>query len=292
MEWILLSLLYAVTNAMYMTFNGKHHFNGYVLGVWRGFGISLLVSPLLFTVPLDIAADYFLILVMQGIMIGIYDSHLFFATSRFGVHASSGFMATTVWVTTLLWWSIDFEELRRLLAEPHKLLTLGLILCGFSASYWQMMKVHVSLKAERYLYPAVFALALMSIATRYIALNGGSAYAGVVYYLTVACFVSGVYNLVWFCASGRNDENGKHRKTDLLLEPLKHWNGGWLIAFSTVLIGAKTLALRFADNPAYVVAMLLLSPMFAQVIQTRRVEITPAAGLVILFLGLLLLFAV
>ena len=287
MEWILLSLLYAVTNAMYMTFNGKHHFNGYVLGVWRGFGISLLVSPLLFTVPLDIAADYFLILVMQGIMIGIYDSHLFFATSRFGVHASSGFMATTVWVTTLLWWSIDFEELRRLLAEPHKLLTLGLILCGFSASYWQMMKVHVSLKAERYLYPAVFALALMSIATRYIALNGGSAYARVVYYLTVACFVSGVYNLAGFLFGGSGED-----KMALLLAPLKHWNGVWLIAFSTVLIGAKTLALRFADNPAYVVAMLLLSPMFAQVIQTRRVEITPAAGLVILFLGLLLLFAV
>ncbi len=287
MEWILLSLLYAVTNAMYMTFNGKHHFNGYVLGVWRGFGISLLVSPLLFTVPLDIAADYFLILVMQGIMIGIYDSHLFFATSRFGVHASSGFMATTVWVTTLLWWSIDFEELRRLLAEPHKLLTLGLILCGFSASYWQMMKVHVSLKAERYLYPAVFALALMSIATRYIALNGGSAYAGVVYYLTVACFVSGGYNLAGFLFGGSGED-----KMALLLAPLKHWNGVWLVVFSMVLIGAKTLALRFADNPAYVVAMLLLSPMFAEVIQTRRVEITPAAGLVILFLGLLLLFAV
>lgn len=287
MEWILLSLLYAVTNAMYMTFNGKHHFNGYVLGIWRGFGISLLVSPLLFTVPLDIAADYFLILVMQGIMIGIYDSHLFFATSRFGAHASSGFMATTVWVTALLWWSIDFEELRRLLAEPHKLLTLGLILCGFSASYWQMMKVHVSLKAERYLYPAVFALALMSIATRYIALNGGSAYAGVVYYLTVACFVSGVYNLAGFLFGGSGED-----KMALLLAPLKHWNGVWLVVFSMVLIGAKTLALRFADNPAYVVAMLLLSPMFAEVIQTRRVEITPAAGLVILFLGLLLLFAV
>ena len=96
MEWILLSLLYAVTNAMYMTFNGKHHFNGYVLGVWRGFGISLLVSPLLFTVPLDIAADYFLILVMQGIMIGIYDSHFIFChlplrgAREFGIYGNDG----------------------------------------------------------------------------------------------------------------------------------------------------------------------------------------------------------
>lgn len=323
MAWILLSLLYAVTNAVYVTFNGKHHFNGYVLGIWRGFGISLLVSPLLFTVPLDMPVDYFLILVMQGIMIGIYDSHLFFATSRYGAHASSGFMATTVWVTALLWWSIDFEELRRLLDEPVKLITLGFILCGFSVSYWQMMKVHVSLKAERYLYPAVFALALMSIATRYIALNGGSAYAGVVYYLTVACFVSGIYNLVGFCASGTCNDGaaaGSERvplrtdcdkrdelvspsplpppprgrrwlrcKMELLSAPLKHWNGAWLVLFSTVLIGAKTLALRLADNPAYVVAMLLLSPMFAEVIQTHRLKLTPYSVLVVLFLTALLL---
>ena len=107
------------------------------------------------------------------------------------------------------------------------------------------------------------------------------------YYRTVACFVSGGYNLAGFLFGGSGED-----KMALLLAPLKHWNGVWLVVFSMVLIGAKTLALRFADNPAYVVAMLLLSPMFAEVIQTRRVEITPAAGLVILFLGLLLLFAV
>jgi len=338
MDWILLSLLYALTNAVYTTFNSKHHFNGYVLGIWRGFGISLLVSPLLFTVPLDIAADYFLILILQGIMIGIYDSHLFFATGKYGAHASSGFMATTVWVTALLWWSIDFEELERLMQQPVKLITLVLILCGFSVSYWQMMKVHISLKAEKYLYPAVFALALMSIATRYIALNGGSAYAGVVYYLTIACFVSGVYNLVGFlwgngveqsdcfhphlhlppqgggihgtnlppqgggsasgtCNGARRTASGSATcnngdRIKLLLAPLKQWRGAWLVVFSMVLIGAKTLAFRFADNPAYVMAMLLLSPMFAEVMQTRRLKITPAVVMVILFLGLLLVIAV
>ena len=51
MTWILLSLLYAVTNAVYTTYNETRNFNGYVLGIWRGFGISLLVAQLLFTVP-------------------------------------------------------------------------------------------------------------------------------------------------------------------------------------------------------------------------------------------------
>ena len=198
MTWILLSLLYAVTNAVYTTYNETRNFNGYVLGIWRGFGISLLVAPLLFTVPPVTSASYYLILVIQGLMIGIYDSHLFFASGKYGSHASSGFMATCVLITVFLWWGIDFSELAALMRTPSRLITLMLILSGFSVSYSQMMKVRGSRAAEEYLYPAVFALALMSIATRYIALNGGTAYAGVVYYLTVACFVSGAYNAVMF----------------------------------------------------------------------------------------------
>lgn len=84
MTWILLSLLYAVTNAVYTTYNETRNFNGYVLGIWRGFGISLLVAPLLFTVPPVTSASYYLILVIQGLMIGIYDSHLFFASGKYG----------------------------------------------------------------------------------------------------------------------------------------------------------------------------------------------------------------
>ena len=305
MTWILLSLLYAVTNAVYTTYNETRNFNGYVLGIWRGFGISLLVAPLLFTVPPVTSASYYLILVIQGLMIGIYDSHLFFASGKYGSHASSGFMATCVLITVFLWWGIDFSELAALMRTPSRLITLMLILSGFSVSYWQMMKVRVSRAAEEYLYPAVFALALMSIATRYIALNGGTAYAGVVYYLTVACFVSGVYNAVMFVRQktpplqppGRphqtpvlpENTSAAPSKLALLLAPLPHWQGAWLIAFSTVLIAAKTLALRLAENPGYVIAMLLLSPMFAEVLNTGRVRLRPSVILVLVFLLLLLL---
>ena len=324
MTWILLSLLYAVTNAVYTTYNETRNFNGYVLGIWRGFGISLLVAPLLFTVPPVTSASYYLILVIQGLMIGIYDSHLFFASGKYGSHASSGFMATCVLITVFLWWGIDFSELAALMHTPARLITLMLILCGFSVSYWQMMKVRVSRPAEDYLYPAVFALALMSIATRYLALNGGTAYAGVVYYLTVACFVSGVYNAVMFVRQKtpplqqspsspppeprlsssppvrphqapvpkpqtRPDTPPEPSKLALLLAPLPHWQGAWLIAFSTVLIAAKTLALRLAENPGYVIAMLLLSPMFAEVLNTGRIRLRPSVILVLVFLLLLLL---
>lgn len=278
--WILLSLIYSLTNALYLAFNQRHRFNGYVLGMWRGFGIAGCIFPLLFTIELPLSAAYYMILVLQGIMIGIYDSHIFFASAAYGANTTSGFMATTVLVTTFLWWGIDISSLAALAHTPIKLISLFLVLCGFSVCYWQMMKVHVSKQAEAYLYPATFALAVMSIATRYIALHGGSAYAGVVCYLVVACFVSGLYNLIMYLKTRKNTQTAPQISIKQAL---------WLIFFSTILISAKTLALRLASNPGYVVALLLLSPLFARILEKNPLVLTPAMGGMLGFLVALLM---
>ena len=183
--WILFSLIYAITNAFYINYNNQRHYNGYVLGMLRGYGVSLSIAPLLATVSLHIPLDYLLILVFQGLLIGVYDSRIFFASAKYGGHVGYGFMATAVLITTFLWWLADFQALQVLFATPQHLITIILILSSYSISYWQMMSVKMNKSAEQYLYPAVFALALMSIATRYIALKGGTAYAGIIYYLTV-----------------------------------------------------------------------------------------------------------
>lgn len=290
MSWIAYSLIYALTNALYVAFNQKRRYNAYVLGMWRGFGITILISPLLLTVPLITNPAYYVILVLQGLMIGVYDSHIFLASAKYGANTASGFMATAVLITTFLWWSIDFTDLAALSQNPVQLITLFFILCAFSVSYWQMMKVHVNPEAEKFLYPAVFALALMSIATRYIALNGGTAYTGVVYYLTVSCFVSGLYNTVWFLVLKvyRPPVSSlAPKKNAITTVPLK--TGLWLILFSTVLIAAKNLALRQAQNPGYVIALLLISPIFSQIIENKRLNVTPAVFLTITFLILLLI---
>lgn len=277
--WIVMSFIYAMTNAFYINYNDKRHYNGYILGMLRGYGVSLSISPLLMTVSLHIPLSYLLILIIQGFLIGVYDSRIFFASAKYGGHTGSGFMATAVLITTFLWWAIDFNDLKELMTTPPKLITIFLILSSYSISYWQMMKVKMNKSAEQYLYPAVFALALMSIATRYIALKGGTAYAGIIYYLTVSCFVSGVYNTVMYF---------KNRPQSTKIPNLK--DSLWLILFSTVLIAAKTEAMRICDNPGYVVAILLTSPIIAEIINCHRLKITPALFLNICFLALLLWF--
>ena len=281
MTYIILAILYAIFNAVYLEYNSNKHYNAYVLGIWRGFGIALLTMPFIFLISFDLSISYFMVLVLQGILIGVYDSHVFFASSKYGSKSSSGFMATSVFVTAFMWWGIEYSEFVKLLDNTPKFLNMMLVLMGFTISYWQMMKVHLSKPAERFLYPAVFALALMSIATRYIALKGGEVVHGVVYYLVISCFVSGVYNIVCFFVSQYPN------RVELILAPVKGFSFVWLIFFSVILIVSKMLAFRIAPNPIKVMATLLLTPIFSELIYKHKIAFSIEKIFVILFWVLL-----
>lgn len=279
--WIILSIIYAITNAFYTNYNDKRRYNGYILGMWRGYGVSLCIMPLILTIPWDIPLSYLIILIIQGLLIGIYDSHIFFASGKYGSHASFGFMTTCVLITVCLWWAIHIEDFRKLLQNPPYFITLMALLSGYTISYWQMMRVKVSKKAEQYLYPAVFALALMSIATHYIAIHGGSMYNGIVYYLTIACFVSGIYNHIMYIKTKKKQASYRHPNIK---------DGIILITLSTILIAAKTAAMRLCINPGYVVAVLLTSPLMVEIIKYHQLNITPSLICTLLFLSSLLIF--
>ncbi|MBR1600309.1 MAG: hypothetical protein IJ677_01880, partial [Alphaproteobacteria bacterium] len=75
-----------------MLFNQHYKLNGYVLGIWRGFGICLLFTPFLFFIEFPKDIKYWELLITQGICIGIYDSRIFFASAKFGAGPTSRFM--------------------------------------------------------------------------------------------------------------------------------------------------------------------------------------------------------
>lgn len=205
MLWVIDGLVYGFFTAIYTLFNQHYKLNGYVLGIWRGFGISLAFMPFLYFFPVPESAYYWFLLIFQGLLIGIYDSHLFFASADFGAGPTSRFMAITALVTTFLWWFLTPEQFEHLLGNGTVFISLILVLFGFTVSYWQMVQSPVSQKLVRYILPAVFALAGMSIATKEIAVHSQSGVWGAItYYLAVALFVSGCYNLFFIFELKKN----------------------------------------------------------------------------------------
>lgn len=233
--------------------------NGYLLGIWRGFGIAILFFPFTFLFPLPTSAYYWFLLIIQGWLIGFYDSHLFFASARFGAGPTSRIMALVTLVTTIIWWMITPHEFLELIRNGSSFITLILVLFGFTISYWWMLKDPVNRKISLYMGPVILALAFMSIITKDIAIHGSSTWSAVTYYLTVSTFVSGVYNSFMYSVREKPGFAGFFKN---VFSPVAIRAGVYIVSFSAALITAKTIALRIAPNPGYVTALLLTSPFF------------------------------
>ena len=71
--------------------------------------------------------------------------------------------------------------------------------------------------------------------------------------------------------------------------------GVLLVLFSTILIVAKTMALRLAPNPGYVTALLLIAPLFIYALNRHYKmadKVLPEAGFAMIFFLVLLVFLV
>lgn len=290
MLWIINGLVYGFFTALYTLVNQRHKINGYVLGIWRGFGIAIIFLPFLFFLPIQDIAYNWLLLIFQGWMIGVYDSHIFFASANFGAGPTSRSLAVTAVITTILWWSVSPQSFFSLLRNSNAFITLLLVLFGFTVSYWYMIKDPVSKQVVTYTVPAVFALAGMSVATKEIALMGQNVWANIAYYLVVATFVSGAYNTIFFIKRSHPGFKGFFQQ---VFAPKVIKIGFYIVSFSAALIASKTMAMRLAPNPGYVVALVLTAPIFVFLLNKyNRIpdNVSVKAGFsMLLFLVLLLL---
>ena len=283
MLWIINGLVYGFFMALYTLVNQRHKFNGYVLGVWRGFGISILFLPFLFLVPLQTDVKNWVLLIIQGVLIGIYDSHIFFSSARYGASTTSKLLVLSVFVTTLMWWVVTPKLFIELVRQENVFITLLLTLFGFCVCYWYMLKSKITQHAFYYMMPAVFALAGMSIATKEIATMGQDVWDNILYYLVVSTFISGGYNLIALIKN-------KHGNFELINKMIFNAEvvkvGAYIVFFSACLIAAKTMAMRLAPNPGYVVTLLLTAPIFVYLLSSERKnksDISERAGFAMLF---------
>lgn len=259
MLWIINGLIYGFFTAVYTIFNQHYKLNAYLLGIWRGIGIGMIFLPFCFLFEVPKSAFYWFLLIAQGIMIAVYDSHLFFASAQYGAGPTSRVMALTAMATTIFWWILTPQSFNNLINDGTTVITIILLLFGFTVSYWYMIKSQVSRQLAEYMLPAILSLSGMSIATKEIAMRGTSVLSSVIYYLTVATMVSGIVNSYWFIKSQKLDFKCFIQQ---IFAPKVIKAGIYIISFSAALITAKTLALRVAPNPGYVTALLLTAPLF------------------------------
>lgn len=260
MVWVINGLIYGFFTALYTLINQKYKMNAYLLGIWRGFGISFIFLPFLyFNFPWPQTAYHWGMLILQGLCIGYYDSHLFYASANFGAGATSRFLGLSALVTAVIWWGLTPQGFEHLIQDGSVFITLILVLFGFTVSCWFMFNDPISKPVIKYMIPVILALAIMSVITKELAINGSTVWPAITYYLVIPTFVSGCYNLFYYV---RVEKPGFSGFFENVFNKKMIGVGIYLISFSAALITAKNVALRIAPNPGYVMCLVLTAPIF------------------------------
>lgn len=260
MVWVINGLIYGFFTALYTLVNQRYKMNAYLLGMWRGFGVAFLFFPFLyFNFPWPQTAFHWGLLILQGLCIGYYDSRLFFASANFGAGATSRVLGLSALITSLFWWALTPKGFEHLMQNGSVFITLILILFGFTFSCWYMFKDTLSRAVIKYMIPVIFALAIMSIITKELAIHGSTVWSAITYYLVIPTFVSGCYNLFYYTTTEKPGIIGFFKNT---FSQKTMSVGLYIISFSAALITAKNIALRVAPNPGYVMCLVLTAPIF------------------------------
>lgn len=258
MIWVITGLFYGLFMSFYTAINQNNKINGYVLGLWRGFGVSFVSIPVLLIEPFFFDPLYFFLLIIQGILIGYYDSRIFFSSARFGAAGTSRILVFSILISLILYWGTHPSSFIHISRHPLILIGILLSILGIIISYMLMLKEKFTRDLIRFMLPAVFVLSLMSSLTQEIMQRHSLRY-GMVYYLFFSTFVSGLYNLFYYL---KTEKPTKEQALQQIFSPKVMNIGFLLVFFSSLLIVTKSIALDKTPNTAYVNALSLTSPLW------------------------------
>ncbi len=258
MVWIISGLFYGLFMSFYTYINQNNKINGYVLGLWRGFGVCFACFPLMLITPQEWDIVYLFMLVLQGIMTGYYDSHIFFASARFGAAGTSRMLVFSILISMVLWWLIHPSVFLRLWNKPFILLGILVAVACAIICYWKMLKTPITKELATFMIPVVVVWSLMSTLTQTI-MQRHSLTEGIVYYLFYVTFISGIYNLYYYI---KTEHPSKEKALQDVFNPKVMNIGFLLVLFSALLIVSKSISLDFTPNTGFVNALSLTSPLW------------------------------
>ena len=262
--------------------NQNNKINGYVLGIWRGFGVAFACTPLILITPFEADLTFFFLLIVQGIMTGFYDSRIFFSSARYGAAGTSRILVFSIPLSMVLWWLTHWKSFSLLLGRPLILFIIILCVLLILTSYYFMIKEPLSKELIHYMMPAVIIWSLMSSLTQII-MQKHSLQEGIVYYLFYVTLISGFYNLTCLIKSKKIT---RKEFVFYVFNEKVLYIGFLVVLFSALLIVSKGIALAYAPNTGYVNALSLTSPLWIMLynhVLKKKDFSSPKAGLCMIF---------
>lgn len=249
--WILFALIASVISAFYYLFaqNLKIKTNAYL--VFRGLGMAVFLLPILILFPSVFPPAFYITSFLQGCIVAYSDYLAFRVNKNYGSETLSSILPFSVVISFFGWFFVEPELIFQYAAQPLKTTIVLLSLFGGTYALLQYRQINLTRKAFYLLLPVLFLSSVISILSKLI-----MSYS-VENELLCACqrtwivgFVVGVIHLIIYVK--------KKLPLKDLIEPATIKKGMLFILLLFVMI-FKSLAMYFAQNPAYVMCLVYLA---------------------------------
>lgn len=288
-EWQIGGVLMGGVQAAFLLINQHFRIPARVLMLWRGFGVFAVLLPAALLVNRwPITPVFYLLTLASGLLIGIFDRMNFHAVMQYGAGAVSRLMALCLPVSFVLWGLLHSGHFASLAAKPQALL-IPLALLGVVVSVLFMRRSPLGRIALVALIPAYFIGGTIDVLNKSAMLAGsGHGFGTYLSYGSLTALVSGLVNLFWA-------EKGAAPLTLAEVFASHILKGGSLmVACACTFLLLKTSSLVTAPNPAFLAALVLLSPVWV-ILWNRMKNIpddsNPLAGLGCVLSAFLLVLA-
>lgn len=292
MDWVVPGLLYAFFNSVVIFVNEKFKMQPSLLGMYRGFGSTLVALPFVFMIAPPADVWFWVFAGIQGVMVGFFDYRIFASSSRYGASGTSMMTVLAILLTIVVWWFIDFHRLLSLLHDPMVFIGIILSIAGCIVGYVKLAGGQLSKELLKYMWPAVLALVLMTLNSKIIVVKA-TLEQTTLYYILVIGFMGGLFNAVAYQFLDKKQDEGRFFQ---IFFSRNNVEGGLLLLLCSVLLMVtKNIAMKSIPNPGFLNTLALTSPLWVLLI--NRVEkiqtriSVPAAVFTLACIALLVYFS-
>ena len=255
--WWAGALGYSLFRAFYSIVNEHFKLPGQVLVFWRGVIPSLLLLPTVFIFEWPADPMFYIAVIGCALLVTYSDGMHFNTSAKFGAGVTLRIMPLAVWVSFLLWLILYPEKAGLFIHKPWVGAGILLSLLGTVWAVMHLRKCEVSKAAFLYLLPVLFVMAAVDVLNK-VAQDHSPLHAGAVLYVWLQSTSIAVFAFLY-----RKLFTNKEIQISQKLTDPRVLKAGLVIGM--VLVGAnlfKNYGMALADNPGYVAAIALSSPVF------------------------------
>lgn len=252
--WLLFSLIASIVNALYYLSIQNAKISANVFMVYRGFLVVILMLPIILFFPVKFSLSFYLMSVLQGIIVAYTDYLSFKINKNYGAETVSSITPLTVAIVFVLWCFISPSIVLTYLDNPIKTFFIISSLFGVIWALLNYRKTPQTKEAFVSLIPVLFLSSIIAILNKLImSYSGENPLLSACWRVFILSFIIGCVHICLYIK--------KKQPLKALIDVKTLCKGSILILLITALV-CKSLAMLYTQNPAYVSCIVYLTSVW------------------------------